>query len=193
MKVLLIPSNIEVFSTIFTLIVKKNKVKYIILSILITFVASSFSYAQSPNVDPQDTIPVSLFEKRYNEKYERNIKKSRINGVYIPKDLDQAYQELLALSSNESIDKFKNAEKEFVVSRLHYGLGRWMILNWNFYDGSRYSHYLTELGLSHPDDMARFTLLTFHDYVNGVESDINGTVEKLVSERKERFEADRKN
>ena len=107
--------------------------------------------------------------------------------------MDQAYQELLALSSKESIEKFKNAEKEFVVGRLHYSLGRWMILNWNFYEGSRFSHHLTDLGLSHPDDMARFTLLTFHDHLNNVEIDTKVTVEKLVSERKELFDSKRKN
>lgn len=145
---------------------------------------ANFAIAQKPAINPQDTVPVRLFEKKFNEKYERNIKKSRINGVYIPKDLQDAHNELKALSSPESIEKFKKAEKNFVVGRLHYGLGRWMILNWNFYEGSRYSHFLKELGLSHPDDMARFTLLTFHDALNDIEPDIESTVKTLLEERK---------
>ncbi len=168
--------------------------KLIFLSFILLFLTTTFGFSQqkSQTID-QDTTPVTLFEKRYIDSYEKNIKKSRIKGVYIPKNLDEAYQELLALSPSASIEKFKNAEKEFVVGRLHYGLGRWMVLNWNFYDGSRYSHFLKNLGLSHPDDMARFTLLAFHDYLNNLEPDIDATVKKLVEERKMIFEKQRKN
>ncbi len=167
--------------------------KNILLTFSLAILFANFGFAQDQPINPQDTIPVTLFEKRYNEKYERNIKKSRINGVYIPKDLNEAHQEILALAPKESTDKFKSAEKEFVVNRLHYGLGRWMILNWNFYEGSRYSHYLIQLGLSHPDDMARFTLLTFHDYLNNIDSDIDHTVKTLVEERKQLLEKRSKN
>lgn len=154
------------------------------LSFIVVCVSYNIGFSQNPIINPQDTVPIRLYEKRYNEKYAKNIRKSRINGVYIPKDLYEAHSELQSLSKPESINKFKNAEKEFVVGRLHYSLGRWMILNWNFYDGSRYSNYLKELGLSHPDDMARFTLLTLHDVLNNIEPDLEGTVNKLVEERK---------
>ncbi len=157
----------------------------VLLSFLLCWFLCGAVYAQQKPINPQDTVPVSLFEKRFNEKYQKNIKKSRINGVYIPKNLAEAHEELKALSPAESLEKFKNAEKEFVVGRLHYGLGRWMILNWNFYDGSRYAHYLSELGLSHPDDMARFTLLTFHDVLNGKEPDVSKTINKLLKERQQ--------
>ncbi len=156
--------------------------KITILFVLFCSIAS-IALAQKPTINPQDTVPIRLFEKKFNESYERNIKKSRINGVYIPANLEEAHEELKALSQASSLEKFKSAEKFFVVDRLHYGLGRWMILNWNFYDGSRYSHFLKSLGVHHPDDMARFTLLTLHDVLNNIEPDIEVTVEKLVSER----------
>ena len=134
-------------------------------------------------INPADTIPISLEEKRFNEQYNRNIKKSRINGVYIPKNLSEAFDELKALSSEESLNKFKSVEADLVISRLHYGLGRWMIMNWNFYDGSRLSHNIKEYGVTHPDDMARFILFTFHNHLNGIDIDEAGIAKKIIAER----------
>lgn len=131
-----------------------------------------------------DTTPKTAFEKRFESTYERNIRKSRINGVYIPKDIQDAYKELIALSDKASISKFQQADREFVVKRLHYSLGRWMILNWNFYDGSRISHWIKQQGVSHPDDMARFILFSFHDHLNKKTPDFKKLASRLIQERK---------
>jgi hypothetical protein len=122
--------------------------------------------AQDPVVD----------EVSFEERYERNIKKSRINGVYIPKDLEEAMTELVALSTEEAIAKFKAGEEELVARRLHFGLGRWMIYNWNFYEGSRFSHYLKEKGINHPDDQARFVIVSLHRKLNNKDIDEEGQV-----------------
>jgi hypothetical protein len=106
------------------------------------------------------------FEKSYNEQYEKNIKMIRINGVYIPKDIEDAFVELNRLAEPQAIAKFKNASEEEVLTKLHYGLGQWIIKNWNFYDGSRFSHYLKEMEVSHPDDMAQFTMGSWHRHLN---------------------------
>lgn len=106
------------------------------------------------------------YEKSYNEQYEKNIKMIRINGVYIPKDMEDAFVELNRLSEPQAISKFKNAPEEEVLAKLHYGLGQWIIKNWNFYDGSRFSHYLKEMEVSHPDDMAQFIMSSWHRHLN---------------------------
>lgn len=149
-----------------------------IISTLIIFIGFH-SLAQDPVVD----------EVTFEERYERNIKKSRINGVYIPKNLDEAMSELLALSSDEAIAKFIAGEEEVVAKRLHFGLGRWMIYNWNFYEGSRFSHYLKEKGIHHPDDQARFVIVSLHRQLN--QKDINEEGQILafqVAREKERLE-----
>jgi len=138
---------------------KEKTVEKIILPFIFCLSLTVSVFSQKRDINPQDTVPVRLFEKKYNEKYERNIKKSRINGVYIPKNIAEAHNELKALSQPESLSKFKSAEKFFVVDRLHYGLGRWMIVN------------------------SRFTLLTLHDVLNNIEPDIEQTVKHLVDER----------
>jgi hypothetical protein len=105
-------------------------------------------------------------EKAFEERYARNIKKSRINGVYIPKDINEAIEELKALSTDEALLKFKYAEEEMVAKKLHFGLGRWIIYNWNFYEGSRFAHYLKGIGVNHPDDQAKFIIICLHRSLN---------------------------
>lgn len=163
-------------------------------SISIFFILSTLSavvFAQEQpkrGISPKDTIPISLSEKRFMEKYERNIKKSRINGVYIPVDLKDAFNELTALSSKESLDKFKYADTDFVVRRLHYGIGRWITVNWNLYDGSRIGHHLKTYGVTHPDDQVRLLLTTYHNHLNSKDLNIEAVAAKILAERAKELE-----
>lgn len=154
---------------------------------LLAFISNG-AFAQK-DINPQDTVPISLSEKRFNEKYERNIKKARINGVYIPNDLSEAFEEIKALSKPESIENFKNADADLVVKRLHYSLGRWIIVNWNLYEGSRIGHHLKTFGVSHPDDQARFLLYTFHNHLNNLDLNTKGIAEKIQAERQLELES----
>lgn len=168
------------------------KIYFKFFSIIVLIGAfSTVIFSQEPPkrvISPKDTIPISLSEKRFMEKYERNIKKSRINGVYIPVDLQEAFSELTALSSKESLDKFKYADVDFVVSRLHYGLGRWIIVNWNLYDGSRISHHLKTYGVTHPDDQVRFLLHTYHNHLNSKDLNMEGVAAEILADRVKELE-----
>ncbi len=128
-------------------------------------------------------------EKEYEKQYFSNIKKSRINGVYIPKDLDDAFKELKALSPPESLVKFKNAPEDLVAKKLHGGLGLWMIVNWNFYDGSRFSHWMKTKGISHPDDMAEFVIKSFHRHLNGLDLQVKERSIAYAEKRKKMQQA----
>lgn len=148
--------------------------RFILIFLLICFGGTFYA---------QDTTPSSFDDAK--AEYQKNIKKSRINGVYIPKNLDDAFIELNQLSSPEAIKKFKAASEEVVAKKLHFGLGRWIVYNWNFYRGSRYSYYLSQLGISNPDDMATFTIVSFHRHLNKRPQEIDKRV-KDIRDRKER-------
>lgn len=126
------------------------------LLLLICICAFTQSFAQS--------IPQN--EQQYDSIYAKRILLEEIDGVYIPRDLADAFVELRRLSSAADIEKLKNAPEEVARHKLHFGLGRWMIFNWGFYDGSRLSHTLKSAGLEHPDDMARVILVCFHRHLN---------------------------
>ena len=122
--------------------------------------------------------------------YQSNIKKTRLNGVYIPKDLDDAFIELDRLSPPESLAKIKSANENLVAKKLHFGLGRWMAVNWNFDEGSRFSHYLKGLGLYYSDDMIDFMLVSYHRYLNKKNQDIPSRV-KIYAEKNALKEKDK--
>lgn len=133
----------------------------------------------------QNSVFLKNDEALPKQNYAENIKKEFINDIYIPKDLDEAFQELTRLSKKEGIEKFKNAEEGVVAKKMHFGLGRWIMEKWHMYDGSRYSHYLRLKGLSYPDDMARFTIISFHRYLNGKDLDVEARI-KVVKERRDK-------
>ena len=120
--------------------------------------------------------------------YQINIKKSRINGVYIPESLEDAFKELDELSTPEARLKFKNAEEEMVARKLHFGLGRWMSYNWNFEEGSRLSHILRGYGIHNPDDMINFMLRSYHRHLNGKDQEIAQRAADYIKEQKKRVE-----
>ena len=162
----------------YTMRIKSKILKLKFLFIAIFMLAYSTSYAQDPISD----------EETFEARYQRNIKKSRINGTYIPEDIEDAMVELSALSSKEALAKFRNAPEDIVSTKLHFGLGRWMIYNWNFYEGSRYSHYLKMSGVNHPDDMAKFTIICLHRKLNNIPLDINGLALSLEADRRKKME-----
>ncbi len=166
-------------------LVKSLSILFILLALTVAVIAQD---QPKRAISPKDTIPISLSEKRFMEKYERNIKKARINGVYIPVDLMDAFNELTALSSKESLDKFKYADTDFVVKRLHYGIGRWITVNWNLYDGSRIGHHLKTYGVTHPDDQVRFLLTTYHNHLNSKDLDVETIAAKILAERTKELE-----
>ena len=116
--------------------------------------------------------------------YAINIKLSKIKGVYIPSNLNEAFDRLNKLTPESAIANFKNAEEIEVCKKLHFGIGRWMIINWSFYEGSRLSHYLKQKGLFHPDDMAQFILRTYHRSLLNKDLDEKEIIDELVKARK---------
>lgn len=131
--------------------------------------------------------------EEYDSVYNINIRLSKINGVYIPRDLQDAHARIIELSPPESIEKFRMGEEVEVSRKLHFGLGRWMIVNWNFYEGSRFSHLLKSKGLLHPDDMAQFVLRTLHRNLNNKTLDKEKIIAELATKRKEEIEEVYKN
>ena len=126
-------------------------------------------------------------EEKFDSIYAQRIQMDDIDGVYIPYDLEDAFAELKRLSPPEELQKFQEAPESLVAEKLHFGLGRWMIYNWGFYEGSRFSHYLRELGLEHPDDMAKCVMICFHRHLN----DTPLNLEEQVALYKAQREAER--
>lgn len=129
--------------------------------------------------------------EEYEAAYQQRIKKETLHGVYIPKDLSDAFIQLNKLIDEESKKKFKQVDEEEAYRMLFFSFGRWITHNWGFYGGSRLSHYLKQLGLTHPDDMARFIIITYHRNLNRNSLDVKPLVESMKEARRLEAEARR--
>ncbi len=110
----------------------------------------------------QDT---TKFEQTFEQRYQKRIHKPYLHGTYIPKDIGDVFNSLNQLIDKTAKKKFKEEDELVAVNKLFFSLGRWIIYNWEFYDGSRLSHYLHKFELYHPDDMARFIIIEYHRYL----------------------------
>ena len=131
-------------------------------------------------------------EEEYQKRYNERITKDRLHGVYIPKNLDDAMQQLDKGISVESKEKMKAIPEDSVCLIMHDRLGRWMITNWCFYEGSRISHYLRSAGISYPDDMADFMIIAYHRHLNGKPIEIKSLAQYYRETRKKEFLEDKK-
>ena len=95
------------------------------------------------------------------------------------------YYQLNQLVDRDARANFKNAPEEDAVHKLHFSLGRWIILNWGFYEGSRLSHSLKGMGIYHPDNMARFIIRSFHRSLNGRPIDVKGQLEAIAVQQEQ--------
>ncbi len=115
----------------------------------------------------------------YKKNYEWRIKQATLAGIYIPKDIPDVFKQLIAKSDSNSLQSFKNMPETEAVNYQLDRLGRIMLNNWDFYEGSRISNHLRELGVTNPEDMSFFLLLTFHRHLNAKPLDIKPIVEKI--------------
>ncbi len=149
----------------------------LIVSLCLIFFSASI-YGQSIAVEGSDA------QKQFEKEYQANIKLTKIRGVYIPATVDEALIRIEKLSPPAAMSKFHMAPEVEVSAKLHFGIGRWMIQNWNFYTGSRISHELKTKGVLHPDDMAQFLLRSLHRKLNNNPLDEELLIEELAKSRK---------
>jgi deoxyhypusine synthase len=103
--------------------------------------------------------------------YQRRILMSRIDDVYIPKDIREALEELDKKTSEESRNKVREIPEQQVLGLMEFRLGLWIKKNWSFVLGSRLLHSIKEYGPQSPDEAVEFILIAWHRHLNG--SDLN--------------------
>ena len=62
-----------------------------------------------------------------------------------------------------------------------------MMVNWSFYEGSRYSHFLKLKGVTYPDDMAHLTIRLFHRHLNKLELNEDELIQTYIKKRQVEF------
>ena len=132
----------------------------------------------------KEIVPPST-KSEYEQMYAQRIMQSKLAGVYIPKDIFDAFNELNRLTDTASRAKFKAMTEYEVEHKIFFSLGRWICTNWGLYEGSRYGQYLRESALSFPEDQAVTTMICWHRRLNGKDIGFKEVKERLVAKRKQ--------
>ncbi len=119
------------------------------------------------------------------ERYQKRITQDYLDGVYIPKDLSDAFIQFNKLIEKSSQEKFKSVPEDIAIEKLYFSFGRWISYNYGFREGSRFSVYLNNLGIYHPEDMVKFVMTTYHRNLNNAKLDVKPLLEEFISKREE--------
>jgi hypothetical protein len=106
-----------------------------------------------------------IIEER--EAYKNRIVADSINGLYIPKNLEECFLELNKLLKPKDIEAIKNLKDRNETILYHHGFGTWLRNNWGLWGGSRLQQYLIKKGIDHPDSMSATILEYYYDWLHG--------------------------
>lgn len=101
------------------------------------------------------------------EAYKKRIVADSIDGLYIPKNLEECFIELNKLLKPKDIEAIKNLKDREETIMYHHGMGTWLRNNWGLWGGSRLQQYLLKKGIKHPDSMSALILEYYYDWLNG--------------------------
>jgi len=155
---------------------------FVLLAVLLFTYLNAFCQTSQEETGPPST------EAEFEQQYQERIRKEVLNGVYIPKNLEDAMLELDKRVSEEARLKYKALPEDSVCAVMHNRLGQWMILNWGFYGGSRLSNYLRSAGITFPDDMADFLILAYHRKQNAKPIGIKELATAFHERRKKEYQ-----
>ncbi|MEO6190438.1 MAG: DUF6794 domain-containing protein [Saprospiraceae bacterium] len=124
-------------------------------------------------------------EIEYQKNYEKRIKLTRINDVYIPVNTEEALKELMRLTEPEARAKLLTVPEDTIASKLHFSLGRWMLLNWGMEEGSRISEYYKSKGVSFNDDKIDLILRCFYRFLAAKDLKEEELIKHYIDKRNE--------
>lgn len=104
-------------------------------------------------------------DKRARE-YQLRIEMDSINGVYIPKDIEDCCVQLDKIINEKDKEYIKGLSVEDLINDLHFGLGIWIGDIWGLWGGSRLQQYFFDKKIDHPKDMSGEILRAYHNWLN---------------------------
>ncbi|TVR31510.1 MAG: hypothetical protein EA390_06395 [Balneolaceae bacterium] len=101
---------------------------------------------------------------------------SHIDDVYIPKDLNDSFDQLNIILKQDDIDSLRALKSEEDLWQYHFGLGLWMRNNWRLWGGSRLSTYFNDLGIYHPDDISGIIITSYWRHLNNLPLELDAQI-----------------
>lgn len=153
------------------------------LSFLGIIVVATVSSSQN-NLSLKDSL---------QREYEARIKLSRIDDIYVPADIYDAFKELDKKSTAASKEKYAGAPEDKIAELMRFRLGFWMKQNWGLVQGSRLTHSLRDFGIQTSDEAVDFILIAWHRHLNQKEPKLTELGNEFSERRKKAFEEKMKN
>lgn len=100
-------------------------------------------------------------------KLKKDLTADSINGVYIPKNIDECFIQLNSFYDDSTKLSIRKLSEDAFLGQSHFGIGMWIRNNWGLWGASRLAQYFSDLGLYHPDDISGAILTSYHRYLNG--------------------------
>lgn len=105
-------------------------------------------------------------EIKEDEAYKKRIIADTIEGIYIPKNLEECFIQLDKILKPKDIETIKNLKSKDDMSNYHFGLGLWIRNNWGLWGGSRLQIYFFNKGVNHPDNMSGIILEYYYEWLH---------------------------
>jgi hypothetical protein len=118
--------------------------------------------------------------------YRWRIKQERLDGIYIPKDLNDCFAVLDKAMDGETKKTFLAIPDDQVDAQTHNTIGRWMDVRWHMSEGSRLTAKLNEMGLPHYEYMISVILVSYHRIKNGRDPGVKEQVEQYQAHWEEK-------
>jgi hypothetical protein len=111
--------------------------------------------------------------------------KSKIDGVYIPKNLMESIKEIDGFYNDSIKNEIIKMEENEFIGKYHMETGLWIRNNWNLWKGSRLSRFFKRHGIKHPDYMSGIILTSYYRQLKGQEIDFKGQIKAYKADMKE--------
>ena len=120
-----------------------------------------------------------------------HIRDIRINGVYIPKDIDDCFTELSQPEYSEIKSTLLKISEDKIESKFEGTADFW--LNWHFQDASRLTKYFNNLGIWYEKNMQAIILHSYYRKLHNIPIRFNEKLAEYVNiETKENEEYQKK-
>jgi len=94
----------------------------------------------------------------------------------IPKNLDEAIDDLINLAKKEDLEAFRDCIEDSATTQLHHGFGTTIRNNWGLWQENALTKYFNSIGVFHADDMSGIIFTSLHRKLNGKDIDVEGQI-----------------
>ena len=129
-----------------------------ILAFCLCAILATTSDAQVVSNIPVDSAQI--------KEHERRTKLTRIDGKYIPKDLNDALMELDKIMEEGAKKRFQAYSEEDARTKTHFSFGKYINARWSIQEGSRLTAWFQKCKIYNFDDMIDCVITAYHRKLN---------------------------